>query len=163
MDNSSLSRLPTELLHLVAENADGSTRASIAQTCRALNAVATPLLYRRAEIKEGKSHAFIRTISAKYANLVRSIRVGNRDSQISPCQIAPCLDKLENLVSLDLTGHYWAIAEQHNFLYLGEPWDAIEELLGKYFERASLKQPTHSRFNSNLRSCTCRWHKMNGK
>ncbi|OKL60534.1 hypothetical protein UA08_04303 [Talaromyces atroroseus] len=160
MEKSSLPRLPNELLGIVIENADGPTRASLARTCHALNALATPYLYRWADIKQGKSNEFMRTVSNKYASLVHHVTVVIDDQETSPCRIVPCLDKLESLQSLELTGGYWMWDDEDED---GEEWDTLEEILWNYLERASLKQTAESRVSENLRSLTLDRCENNGQ
>ena len=149
MEKSSLSKLPNELLDIVIGNVDGPTRASLARTCHSLNVLTTPHLYRWADIKRGKSNEFMRTISNKFAGLVYHVTVVVGEEWISPCRIVPCLDKLENLQSLSLTGGYWMWDDSEDE---GEKWDTLEEVLWNYLERASLKQTAESRVLESLRS-----------
>lgn len=155
MEKSSLSGLPLEVLHMVIERLDGPTRAALARTCHSLNRMTTPQLYRSADIRNGKSNEFMRTISEKFAPLVYHVSVVIDDPRTSPCRIVPCLDKLKNLQSLTLKGGYWMwdLDSKGTKGLREEKWHTLEELLWDFFERASLKQPAQSRVAKTLRSC----------
>jgi hypothetical protein len=146
-----LLKLPTELLVTLIEYLDTPSSAALAQTCHALNTLTTPHLYQSANIQHGKSNEFIQTINKKHADLVRHIAVVIESfrTQISPCRIVPCLEKLKNLQSLTLVGGYWMWDDEEGH---GEKWDTLEEYLWKYIEKASLKQPADSRVAGSLRS-----------
>ncbi|KAJ5630177.1 hypothetical protein N7528_003834 [Penicillium herquei] len=146
--------LPLELLHLVVEYADGPTRASLARTCHSLNTAVTPYLYQSADIKQGRSNEFIQTISNKHADLVQDVKVvveGRLRDRISPCRIVPCLKKLKNLRSLQLTGGYWMWDDTRE---KGEKWESLERLLSEYLESLSLRVPSEARVSHHLRSLT---------
>jgi hypothetical protein len=149
MERCMLLRLPNELLVTLIEYVDSPSYAALAQTCRALNSLTTPYLYKHANIQLGKSNEFVRTVKTKYADLVRHVSVVIDDDilDISPCRIVPCLEQLENLQSLKLAGGYWMWDDE------SENWSTLEDLLWEYFERASLKQPAESRLSRSLRSC----------
>ncbi|CEJ55152.1 hypothetical protein PMG11_01427 [Penicillium brasilianum] len=159
MERCMLLRLPNELLMTLIEYVDSPGHAALAQTCRALNVLTTPYLYKNANIQLGKSNEFVRTMKTKYADLVRHLSVVIEDKRpnISPCRIVPCLAQLENLESLQLVGGYWMWNDK------GENWYTLEKLLWEYFERASLKQPTESRLSRSLRSLTLDRVERNGQ
>jgi hypothetical protein len=150
MERSMLLTLPNEILVTLIEYVDSPSYTALAQTCQTLNLLTTPHLYKSANIQLGKSNEFVRTVKTKHADLVRHVAVviENDKLEISPCRIVPCLEKLENLLSLTLAGGYWMWDTEE------ENWDTLEDCLWEYFERASLKQPGESRVARSLRSCT---------
>ncbi|KAJ5308723.1 hypothetical protein PENANT_c013G11438 [Penicillium antarcticum] len=151
--------LSNELLVSVIEYSDGPSRAALARTCHALNLLTTPYLYESADIRHGKSNEFGQTVETKYAELVRYVTVTIDDwrTNISPCRVVPCLEKLKNLESLTLDGGYWMWDTDE------ENWDTLEGCLWDYLEKASLQQPLESRVSTNLRSLTLDRTERNGQ
>ncbi|KAJ5173037.1 hypothetical protein N7492_005630 [Penicillium capsulatum] len=162
MEQSTLNKLPGELLEFVLDHADGPSLAGLSRTCRDLNHLTTLRLYRSACIQRGKSNEFMRTIDCKYADLVRDVFVDASGvwDEVSPCRIAPSLEKLPNLRSLALEGTFWhgnATSEEE------EMWQTHQDRLWGVLENASLEHSPGSRILQSLRSLTIDLVEGNGQ
>jgi hypothetical protein len=163
MDRSRLEQLPSELIALIVDCLDiQSDLAALCRTCQTFKELATKRLYKSVSVRHGKAESFSQTIGQKtkaYAPFVRHLSIdydqshvdrGNWKWGLSPCTLAPCIEKLDNLQSLSMCGGYWHWDDRG---VDAVKWDRDQSRMEDVLERMSLQQPAETRILQNLRSC----------